>query len=262
MRGKGSYYIPSSVSKHDYICNYLNDSVSNLWKDWNLEYKPLFDKIFSPKDAENSHRISALATISDSELFDDAELGSKYAAFKRMKTYYRIQAELHCVFIINVVIEIHRIILRALSMQLYEKPNYNVWDLVTYCNGKDVSFFSLKNCRVYLKYNNICNFLKHNSVSAYKTLKEHNPECLREINKEYENGMFAVEWINFKEVNIEKFLSDIRPFLEDFCVKVLGEDLKQAEWDHDEHFMEIFNELKDPEEHFGIHAAVGRSPWS
>ena len=261
LRGKGDYYVASRIHRYDYTSNFLKDEIENMRKDWEKEYKPLFDKIRSPKDAEDSYRTSTLAMIGDSELYDSVELGAKWAAFERMKSYDRIIAELYCVFVMKVVVEIHRVILRSLSMQLYEKPDYNVWDLVTYCNGKGVSFYKLKNWKVYLKYNSICNFLKHNSITAYEKLKEHNPECLIEKDQQYENGMFAVYWINPKEVNVDQLLKDIVPFLMDFCVKVLGENLKDSVWDYDDKFMEIVRELEDPDEHFGIYAACGMSPW-
>lgn len=260
--GKGDYYIPSKVKRYDYTCNYLKDSISNLKKDWLEEYKPLFKKIFSPEDAEQSYRLGTMSMFGDSDFYDDIELGAKWAMIERMRTYNRIQAELDCVFITKVVIEIHRIILRALSMELYEKQDYTVWDLIIYCNGKGVIFYSLKNWNVYLKYNNICNFLKHNSKRSYDKLKEYNPECLVSTKDEYENGMFSVYWLNYKEVDIEKLLEDIVPFLMDFCKKVLNENPERAEWDYDEKFIEIFNELKDPNEYLGIYAACGMSPWS
>ena len=197
----------------------------------------------------------------DSEFYDSVSMGAKWAALKRMNSYNRIISELYCVFITKVVIEIHRIILRSLTMQMYEKPNYNVWDLVTYCNAKNVSFFKLKNHEVYLKYNSICNFIKHNSISSYETLKKYNPECLIDSEIKYENGMYAVSWLNPEHVNVDKLLKDIVPFLMDFCVKVLGENLEDAAWDYDDHFIEIFNELKDPQEHLGIYAACGMSPF-
>ncbi len=263
LRGKGDYYISTKESRHDYVCNYLKDSITNLKEDWDQEYKPLFKKIFSPKDAEDSYRTSTLAMFGDSDFYDDIELGSKWAAFDRMKTYYRIQAELHCVFITKVVIEIHRIILRALSMELYENTDYSIRDLITYCNAKaGVKAEDLVNWNVYTKYNTICNFLKHNSRKSYDILKRYYPECLVDTDEEYENGMFATPWLNFKNIDVEQLLKGILPFLMDFCIKVLGEDPKQAEWDYDGRFIEIFNELKDPWEHLGIYGAAGMSPWS
>ncbi len=261
LRKKGPFYIASKVHRHDYTCNYLMDSIHNLKEDWNGEYKPLFDKVFSPKDAEDSYRTNTMMMIGDSELYDSVELGSKWAYFNRLNTYYRIRAELYYTFLTKVIIEIHRIILRAMTMQLYQNTEYSVFNLKTYCNGAGVDFYHLKNWKVYLKYNNVYNFLKHNSVQAYETLKRFNSKCLIETDKKYENGMFAMDWLNSKEINIDELLSDIVPFLQDFCKKVLGENLKQAKWDYDDYFIETQKELEDPMEHFGIYGACGMSPW-
>lgn len=259
LRNKGVYYVASKIHRYDYTSNYLIDSINKMKDDWEDEYKPLFKEIFSPKDAENNYRITTIAML-DSEFNDSVELGARHAALKRERTYRRIQRELYCAFITKIVVEIHRIILRALSMQLYEKPDYCVWDLMVYCNGKGIGFKKLKNWDVYLKYNSICNFLKHNSVSAYEALKKHNPECLIETEREYENGMFAVSWLKLKEASIEHLLEGIVPFLNDFCTKVLDEKPSQASWDYDDNFIDIFNELKDPDEHSGVYEAEGMSP--
>ncbi|AGI85435.1 hypothetical protein MMALV_06960 [Candidatus Methanomethylophilus alvi Mx1201] len=261
LRKKGPHYIASKVHRHDYTFNYLMDSIRNLKEDWNYEYKPLFNKVFSPKDAEDNYRTNTMMMFGDSEMFDSVELGSKWAYFNRMNTYYRIQAELYYTFLTKVIIEIHRIILRAMTMQLYQNTEYSVFDLKTYCNGAGVDFYHLKNWKVYLKYNDIYNFLKHNSIQAYEKLKKFNSKCLIETDQKYENGMFAMDWLNSKEINIDELLSDIVPFLQDFCKKVLGEDLKQAEWDYDDYFIETQKELEDPMEHFGIYGACGMSPW-
>ena len=260
LRNKEDYYIPSRAHRHDYTCNYLLDSVNHLKNDWNDEYKPLFEKIFSPKDAEDSYRTNMMCMFGNSDTFDSIETNARFMGFQRVSTYRRIQSELYCTFLTKVIIEIHRIILRALSMQLYQNPEYSVCDLKSYCNGAGVDFYKLKNWKVYLKYNDIYNFLKHNSVQSYETLKRFNSKCLIDTKQKYENGMFAMYWLNPKEVNIDELLSDIVPFLQDFCKKVLNEDPKVAEWDYDDYFIETQRELEDPMEHFGIYGACGIGP--
>lgn len=261
LRNRGDYYIPSRKHRHDYTYNYLIDNVNALRADWKNEYEPLFKKILSPKDAQDSYRINTMATLGDSEFYDSVEIGATWAMIQRTEAYDRIIRELNCVFITKVVVEIHRIIFRTLSMELYEKQDYSVCDLMTYCNGRGVRFYDLKNREVYQKYNNICNFLKHNSIKAYNTIKKYNPECLIETKCEYENGMFAAPWLNYKEVDIDRFLEEIVPFLTDFCVKVMNEDPKQAEWDYEDQFIRTIRELRDPGEYLGINAACGMSPF-
>lgn len=224
LLGKNGYYIASKEHRTDYTINYLMDSIDWLRKDWNEEFKPLFKKIRTPGKAEDDYRMATIPYF-DSEFYDDILLGARHAALKRSYTYNRIITELECVFITKIVIEIHRIILRALSMIMYEKQDYSVWDLVTYCNGRGVSFYSLSNWKTYLKYNSVYNFLKHNSVASFETLRKYNPECLIDPNEEYENGMFSAYCLNLKEANVDQLLKDIVPFLKDFCTKVLNEDL-------------------------------------
>ncbi len=261
LRKNGPLYVPTKIHRHDYTINYLMDSVSRLREDWNNEYKPLFEKVFSPKDAEDSYRTSTMAMFGDSDFFDSVEIGSKWAYCQRLGKYQRIQAELYYTFLTKVIIEIHRIILRAMTMQIYQNTEYSVSDLISYCNGANVDFHDLNNWNVYFKYNAIYNFLKHNSEKAYAILKKNYPECIRKSETRYENGMFAMDWLNPEEVNIDQLLSDIIPFLKDFCRVVLGENLLRAEWDYDDYFIETKKELEDPMDHFGIYDATGLSPW-
>lgn len=259
----GEYYIPSKKKRYDYTSNYLSDSIHSLKEDWEQEYKPLFEKISSPKDAEDNYRLTTMAMFGNSDTFESIELGSKWAMLQRMGTYNRIINELNCVFLIKMCTEINRILLRALSMELYQNPDYSVRDLITYCNARgNVRVQSLKNWNVYSKYNNVYNLLKHNSRRAYEVLEKYNPECLRKDTRvEYDNGMFSYNWINLEEVSVDEFLEEINPFLMDFCEKVLGEDVNRADWDYDGYFLGTFHECCDPMEYHGIYGACGMSPF-
>ncbi len=261
--GDTDYYIATKKNRYDYTSNYLTDSLNNLQNDWDNEYKPLFNSILSPKEAGDNYRTTTMAMFGNSDTFDSIELGSRWAEFERSKSYGRIITELHCVFITKVITEINRILLTALSMDKYDNTDFSVRDFVTYCNAKNkVSPETLTNWDVYSKFNNVNNFLKHNSRKAYDILNKFNPECVRENGDlEYTNGMFSYPWINMKELDIDRFLIDIREFLMDFCEKVLGEDLERSEWDYDGYFIDTYHELMDPMEHLEIYGACGMSPW-
>ena len=260
LRDKGELYVPSKAKRYDHTCNYLVDRIANLKKDWDEEYKPLFKKLFSPKDAGDQYRTSTISMFGNSDTMEGIEMNAMYVALQREQTYHRIQSELYCTFLTKVMIEIHRIILRSLSTRLYQNKGYCIRDLKSYCNGAGIDFHELKNRKVYLKYNDIYNFIKHNSIKAYETLRKYNPKCLIDTECEFENGMFAIYWLNPEEVDIDKLLSDIVPFLLDFCEKALREDPGIAKWDYDEYFIETQKELADPMEHFGIYEACGMGP--
>lgn len=259
---KGPYYVPSKIHRHDYTYNYLMDCLDALRQDWSREYRPLIDKVLSPKDAKDNYRINTLMSIGDSESYEDVELGSVWAALKRISPYHRIRNELYCIFLTKVIIEIHRIVFSSMARNHYRSGRYSVSDLKSYCNGAGIDFYTLKNWKVYLKYNDIYNFLKHNSVSAYWTLKKNNPECVLQNMGKYKNAMYAANWLDMSNISIDELLSKIRPFLEDFCKKVLKENANRAKWDYDDYFLETERELEDPMEHFGIYAACGMSPFS
>lgn len=60
----------------------------------------------------------------------------------------------------------------------------------------------------------INNFLKHNSIDSYKTLKKMYPNNVasaenKTANIEYENGMFAADWIILKPNYIDEIFGKI-----------------------------------------------------
>ena len=264
LRGKKEYYVPSKRSRYDYASNYLLDCLDGLKDDWNEEYRPLFDSIRSPKEAEDGYRISTIAMFGNSDTFESIDLGSKLARIRRIWKYERVIEELHCIFIMKVCAEMDRMLLRALSMRLYENNEFSIQNFISYCNGmnKDVRVTALEGWRSFSKLHDINNFLKHNSRKSYEILKKFHPECVYEgVEAEYENGMFAFNWIILKEADIETFLEDMRTFLREFSKGIMGEDLERASWDYDDYFIDAFNEMKDPLEYLGIYGAVGMSDW-
>jgi len=264
LRGKSIYYIPSKECRYDYTSNYLLDSLDKLKDDWNDEYKPLFSRIRTPEEAEDKYRVSTMAMFGNSDTFESIELGSKLAGIRGTWKYERVIGELQCIFIMKVCSEIDRIILKALSMRLYENNEFSIKEFISYCNGmnKDVRVASLEGWESFNKLHNINNFLKHNSRKSYEILRKYNPECVYEGEEaEYENGMSAFNWVVLKEADIDTFLDEMKTFLRCFSKEILGEDPDRAPWDYDDYFVEAYNEMKDPLEYLGIYGAVGMSDW-
>ena len=122
-------------------------------------------------------------------------------------------------------------------------------------NGKKID--KLKKYNAYNLLHKVNNFLKHNSIESYKKLKHFYSNNVRSIengtaNIEYENGMFAGDWIILKENYIDTLLDKLVEFFEDYCINYLAENIEDSSWNHDDYFWDALKEMRDPYEYFGI----------
>lgn len=260
-------YVPSKKRALDYSVNGLVGAIRNLRADWNQEYKPLFAKIRTPAQAENDYYVNTIMFLGDSELYDDAATNAGFVGVQRSFEYNRIFRDVYCVFISKICAEVDRIILKAFADLRYENEDYSIRDFTTFCNAKKpkISVYSIKKYKTYSKLHNVNNFIKHNSVSAYKALKQYNPDCLDkewDARHPYENGMFAIDYINLDEADIDRFLEEIEVFLKDFCKKILNEDYVRCSWDSDDFFRRAVFDVHDQKEYLGIYGSVGMGPIS
>ena len=254
IKGKDMLYIPSKKRRSDYVSNYMKDCLDNLEEDWEQEYKPLFKSIMTPEQVKQQSRLNSIMFESDMECIDDIEIEAGMDGIRRVESYNRIIRELYCVFIMKVCAEIDRIMLKTISNKRYDAVDYSIHDFIVWCNGKNssVRVKTLKKWDEFCKFRNVNNFLKHSSIKSYRTLKRFNPECLFDCDEKYENGDFPYDWINLNETDIDQFLADMRTFCDDFCEKILGENLKMSYWDHDDYFRRMFDEVSNPWRYLGI----------
>lgn len=92
----------------------------------------------------------------------------------------------------------------------------------------------------------INNFLKHNTLSTYNTLKKIYPKNVRDKikDKPYENGMFAGNWIIVEDDYIDKLFTKLKKFFEDYCKTIVGEDSEESKWNYDDYFSEAVKKVK------------------
>ena len=97
----------------------------------------------------------------------------------------------------------------------------------------------------------VWNFIKHNSASTYKTLKERYPEVLYDV--EFQQGHIAASYVNFSEVLILELLDGCAEFFKEYCERVYHEDYEQAQWNYERYFYDIAcNEKKSLEDPLGL----------
>ena len=103
----------------------------------------------------------------------------------------------------------------------------------------------------------INNFLKHNTIEAYNRLKKFYPKNVCSVENgttkhEYENGMFAGNWIILEENYIDALLDKLVKFFDDYCVHFLKENIDEADWNYADYFYNAIQEMRYPHEYFGL----------
>ncbi len=257
------YYIPSRKNRADYMVNIYIDSLNQLIADWNNEYKGLFKKITTPNAVKEGYRLNSLMHTSSSDDFDDIEVDAMLAGIRRSATYNRIINELYCIFISKICTEVDRISLLAMTKAGYTDTDFSFKQFRAFSegmlNGEAVCIIEdLKKYNAYNMLHKINNFLKHNSVDAYNTLKKYYPKNVASVENgksktPYENGMFACDWIILEENYIDDVLSKLKLFFIDYCKQYCREDDSRADWDNDEYFLHAIREMSDPREYLGLY---------
>lgn len=174
---KEGYYYPSRKYKDDYMTNIYRDSIDELSNDWRREYKPLFEKIITPNQVKEGSRLDRISQTSCSDDFDEIEVEAMLDGLRRESKYREIVNELYCMFISKICTEVDRISLLAMSKSGYTDTDFSFKQFRAFSEGllKDGEHFSIEDLKKYNAYNmlhKINNFLKHNSIDSYKTLKK------------------------------------------------------------------------------------------
>lgn len=256
------YFIPAKQHKHDYVINIFNDLLNNFQRDWEMEYKPIFNMIKTPKEVYESTRLSEIAYTSNVDDLEEIEFNSMMSSIKREKKYVHIIQSLYCQFINKLAIETDRIMLIVMCKLGYKGNDFRLDSFLKFSDGlaRDKKGKKIENLDEYDSYNllnKINNFLKHNSISSYRKLKRKFPENVaskenKTANVEYENGMFAGDWIILKDDYIDDLLKKLRKFFKSYCKEIVKENVDDAEWNYDDYFINAFNQMKYPAEHLGI----------
>ena len=255
------YFLPAKRERYDYKVNIFRDLLSNLAKDWNQEYKPIFDKIKTPKQVEDNYRVSELVYTSCSDDYDEICVDAMLAGIKREPQYRKIINSLYCQFISKISTEVDRFTLIVMTDLGYKGTDYDFQSFCKFSDGllNDKNGIKMRELSKFNSYNmlhKINNFLKHNSLEAYRTLKRLYPQNV--VSKDngatcdYENGMFAGDWLILKPGYIDKLLPQLIQFFEDYCRVYLKEDLEESKWNYDDYFRNAFKELSNPIEYFGL----------
>ena len=231
-----TYFTPAKVHRHDYVCNRFRDTLATLQKKWR-ENKLAFSEITTPKETENRVRTESLMDgIYDYE--EAAEKGT-LAGMKRARPYYELEVALHANFIHQIASEMTALMLYEARVLGYNYPEVNRNKLETFIeettNGKH-KVPDLPHFTVYNNFYTVWNFLKHNSEELFTKVKERCPEML--LSGTYKNGQLSQYILKIDDEYIEKTLTDLGLFYDEFCEAFFGENPEMETWNYDDYFTE------------------------
>lgn len=255
------YFVPAKIHRNDYKVNIFRDLLSELKEDWFNEYKPIFDLIKTPKQVEDETRTSEWMSTSCSDDCDEIDANATMAAIRRDSKYQEVIRSLYCQFITKVAVEVDRYTLIVMTECGFKTNDFDYKSFKAFTDGlsKDKNSKKIKDLAKYNAYtmlHKINNFLKHNSLSAYSSLKKTYPNNVRSKENgtseiDYENGMFAGDWLIIKDGYIDKLLDQLVVFFEDYCHTFLNEDLEDSKWNYDDYFRSAIKTMSHPDEYFG-----------
>lgn len=257
-----SFFIPAHQFRHDYKFNLFRDLIGELKKTWIEEYKPLFKYIKTPDQVYETNRLEQMMYTSCSDDFDEIESDAMFAALRRAPQYTHVTQSLYCSFISKIATEIDRITLIVMTQLGYKSNDYSFNSFKKFSDGlqknkEGVEISKLKKYNAYNLLHKLNNFLKHNTLSSYNDLKKWYPNNVASVEKgtaniEYENGMFAGDWIIIEENYIDNLLDKLILFFKDYCKEYLKENIEEADWNYDEYFIKVYHEILDLRNYFGV----------
>ncbi len=254
-------FTANKTTKYDYKINIFRDLIRELQNDWNEEYKDIFKAIKTPKEVEDDSRVSAMMYTSCSDDYDDICVEAAMAGYKRINKYNKIINSLYCQFISKVCIEIDRYTLLVMTELGYKGTDFDFDSFCKFSDGliNDKASLKISKLSKYNAYNmlhKMNNFLKHNSIQSYNILKRLYPANVASPENgascEYQNGMYAGDWIIIKDGYIDSIFDKLIQFFEDYCRVFLKEDVETSKWDYFEFFENAYYEMRDLDSYYGI----------
>lgn len=230
-------YNPSKVSRLDYRINYVKEEISLIQSDWNKQ-KAYISKVLSEikgkeyslaDDDEFQNGI-----VTSEEAGENAIFNTKLSEILAEKEKDRFRKSLYAQYFHQLAAQVDAIILRLLTNNGWEGDTYNRNVLLAFKGNKEESIKNLKSYKYYNKMYVIWNFLKHNSISTYKKVKQNCNDIL--IRNDYKQGNLSCYFMDISESLIDKIINGVLLFLVEYCGIVFEEDKNLAGWDYENFF--------------------------
>ena len=258
------YFLPKHKFEKEWAINVLKAYLNKLSSDWNKEFKTVISKITTPKEVKDNVRLNEVAYTSNADDLEDIEFHTLIAGIRREDKYNEVIKSIHLQYIQKIFAEYFRALLNVIKDRGYEnKDDFTYEKLCYYVQSKFQieskranPLFRLPHYRYFDLLNKIDNFLKHNTRRSYNALANNPFEkdedlkafqssyvfSAKEAGFEYENGMYAGNWLKIGPTFVDDILNNLLEFSKEFCKLVYDEEPGESWWNSDESLLRI---LKD-----------------
>jgi hypothetical protein len=238
------YFHPAKLKYGDYNCNHFIGELKKIKKDWENNFAPLIEfavqRIEKPKQLTPGDYDNFQMGISSALAASAWANGTNY---KNEREYREKTAELvygmYSQFIQQMASRIEAVTVKILTNHNMMADHFDRNILYGGYNGssKKQSVRELPHFSSHDKLYCIWNFLKHNSLSTYNTIKDKFPDILR--GDEFEQGQLAIYHIHFSEKLILDLIDGCSAFFKEYCELMFDENYDQAQWNYHEYFYKI-----------------------
>ena len=244
---KTHLFKPQKTDYFDYHCNEFINTIDNIEKDWNNDFKPMItyciNKIEKPKelfpgDYPNLQiGISGVNAASQWALYMNSRNNSEYNR-ECQNTYISLYAQ----FIHQMASKIEATTIKVLTKENAIKDKFDRNILYATAVGKSKKIDELTHFNYYDKLYRLWHFIKHNSISTYDKLKEKYPEVLTDSN--YIQGELAISYVKFSDDLIINLINGCKEFFKEYCNLVFSEDYNESQWNYDKYFTnQVYDEI-------------------
>ncbi|HUX21123.1 MAG TPA: hypothetical protein VMW69_07765, partial [Spirochaetia bacterium] len=142
---------------------------------------------------------------------------------------------LYAQFFHQMAAQIEALTVKILYRNGYERPDFRRAKFYTFLGNDQKAIAGIDGHSEYAKMYVIWNFVKHNSLSAYKTIKEEFVDVL--YDNDYHQGSFGCYYVKFSDELMNSILAGVELFLKGYCELVLHEDPREAHWNYEDYFL-------------------------
>ena len=235
------YFHPAKTYYEDYYCNWFVDELKDIKRDWVGNFKSLIDtaiqKIQKPRklcagDYDNLHMGISSVQAADAWAMQANWKNEREYRIKVAKVVYGLYSQ----FIQQMASRIEAVTVKVLTERNMIEDHFDRNILYGGIN-KDTPVRALPHFSSHNKLYCIWNFVKHNSLSTYETLKSRFPELVSE--EEFKQGDAALYYVKFSEELILDLIDGCSEFFKEYCSLIFNEDYSQAQWNYHYYFYNI-----------------------
>jgi len=218
------------------------DHIQTFWRIPSEELYDIYNRVYSDEDCDGSPydvmgQIEGLTLLSRDGSTQNVQVNKRVLSFNEGRAKYFEQRKMANILksfffqhIQKIAVEVERAMLIVCCNRGYTEERFTIGKFYEFSDSfvKDSQSIIEK----FPKYNAFClllrmnNFLKHNSISAYKELKEDYPDNIDRRNKTvYENGMYAGDFIYLQAGYLDKIFDKLLIFFAEYCKVILGESI-------------------------------------